>query len=270
MSYDWACIEADYAGTPKPERINLLTVNGTAVSMWDGPPADTARAVGDDVFKWQPIGYPSATFPMLPSRQAGEEELVRQIRLHPGRLALAGYSQGALITGVVWRDRILNPAGDLHNRLPDVVGIIHWGDPMRCPGIARGNDFAGQPHPAQLDGQITGGIAGPDNLTAEQTPDFLLSFANDGDLYASCPVGEVGKVEKLIFDIVQQATITDLLAVAEEVIKAISIPMGYLLPLIQAVTNGALFFGAGMNAPHYHYEIDGAVNFLRQVAAKVA
>ena len=68
----------------------------------------------------------------------------------------------------------------------------------------------------------------------------------------------------------QQATITDLLAVAEEVIKAISIPMGYLLPLIQAVTNGALFFGAGMNAPHYHYEIDGAVNFLRQVAAKVA
>lgn len=244
--------------------------------MWDGPPADTARALSNEQFRWQPIGYPAATFPMLPSRREGEEELVRQINLHHGKIALAGYSQGALVTGVVWRDRILNPQGDLHHRLKDVVAIIHWGDPMRCPGIANGNKFAGQPMPAELDGQVTGGIAGPECLKPQETPDFLLSFANDGDLYACAPVGldpwgneaEVGKVEKLVYDAVQEFDMNDVVAIAEEILKVIFVPMVYLIPLIQAITNGVLFFGAGMDAPHYHYPIDGAVAFLRQVAAK--
>ena len=277
MSYDWLLLERAYAGLDTPERITLLTVNGTGVTMWDGPPADTARALGDERWLWQPIGYPSATLNMLASRQAGEQELVRQILLHPGKIVLAGYSQGALITGTVWRDHILNPTGDLHHRLGDVSAIIHWGDPMRCPGIARGNQFAGLPMPSNLDGQTTGGIAGPDCLTAEQTPDFLLSFCNNGDLYAAAPVGadpwhaesEVGKVEKLIYDIIQQATFLDVMAVAGEILKAVFMPMAYLIPLIQAIANGILFFGAGMNAPHYHYPIDGAVGYLRQRSAAI-
>jgi len=274
VSYDWLLLERDIAGLHSPQRINLFTVNGTAVTMWDGPPADTARALGDEQWLWQPIGYPSATFPMLPSRKAGEEELVRQINLHPGKIALAGYSQGALITGTVWRDRILNPAGDLHHRLSDVVAIIHWGDPMRCPGIANGNTFAGLPMPRELDGVVTGGISGPDDLTPEQTPDFLLSFANDGDLYACSPQGldhqsPAGKVEKLIYDFIQEVTFIDVMAIAEEILKAIFVPLTNLIPLIQAIINAGLFFGAGMAAPHYHYPIDGAVAYLRQVADRV-
>jgi len=276
MSYEWLCLENDYAGLSTPERINLFTVNGTAVTMWDGPPADTARALSDEQFLWQPIGYPAATYPMLDSRRAGEEELVTQINMHHGKIVLAGYSQGALVTGVVWRDRILDPQGDLHHRLKDVVAILHWGDPMRCPGVANGNKFAGKPMPKQLDGQVTGGIAGSDNLTPEQTPDFLLSFVNDGDLYADAPCGadpwnnpsEVGHAEKLIYDVIQQATVVDLFAVFAEVVEAVFIPQVYLMPLIQAIMNGILFFAAGIDAPHYHYPIDGAVNYLRQVAAK--
>ena len=281
MSYDWLCLQNDIAGLHTPERINLFTVNGTAVSMWDGPPADTARALDDERWLWQPIGYSSATFPMLPSRREGEEELVKQINFHHGKIALAGYSQGALVTGTVWRDRILNPAGDLHHRLKDVVAVIHWGDPMRCPGVANGNRFAGLPMPKDLDGQVTGGIAGSDNLKPEETPDFLLSFANDGDLYAAAPCGadpwgndganeaEVGKVEKLIYDVIQELDFNDVLAIAEEILKVIFMPFTYLIPLIQAITNGVLFFGAGMAAPHYHYPIDGAVAYLRQAAGRV-
>ena len=278
MSYAWTCLQNDYAGVPQPERITLLTVNGTAVSMWDGPPADTARALGDDQFYWQPIDYPAATFPMLDSRLAGQQEMVRQINMHRGKIALAGYSQGALVTGAVWRDEILNPQGSLHHRLNDVVGIMHWGDPMRCPGIANGNKYAGMDMPKELDGQVTGGIAGPENLKPEETPDFLLSFANDLDLYAACPIGadrdhpaEVGHIEHLIYDVIQKVTVMDLWAVVEEVLKAIFVPTAYLIPMIQAIYNAGLFFLSGMNAPHYHYEatIDPAVRFLKQTAAKV-
>ena len=278
MSYDWLRLSNDLNGIRTPDRINLFTVNGTGVTMWDGPPADMARALGDERWYWQPVGYPSATFPMLPSRQAGVTECVRLIKLFPGKIVLAGYSQGALITATVWRDHILNPDGELHDRLNDVVAIIQWGDPMRCPGIANGNVFAGQPMPKFLDGAVTGGIAGPDCLTAAQTPDFLLSFANDGDLYACAPTGPnpwtneaaVGKVEKLIYDFIQQATFVDVMAIAEEVLKVAVIPTSYLIPMIHAVMNAGLFFAAGMNAPHYHYPIDGAVAYLQQVADRVS
>lgn len=37
---------------------------------------------------------------------------------------------------------------------------------------------------------VTGGIAEPADLKPDQTPAFLYSFALDGDLYASAPVGE--------------------------------------------------------------------------------
>jgi hypothetical protein len=145
---------------------------------------------------------------------------------------------------------------------------------MRSPGIANGNKFAGLPMPKDLDGVITGGISGPEDLTPEQTPDFLLSFANDGDLYASSPQGinhesPAGKVEKLIYDFIQEVTFIDVMAIAEEILKVIFMPMTSLIPLIQAIINAGLFFGAGMNAPHYHYPIDGAVAYLRQVADRV-
>jgi len=153
----------------------------------------------------------AATFPMGPSVQAARAELVSQMNRYPRRIVLSGYSQGALVTGIAWRDDILDPSGKLHARLADVVAIINFGDPMRCPGIANGNTYAGQPLPKKLDGFTAGGIAGPGNLTRDQTPELLLSFANDGDLYACAPTGdhpwdhetEVGHDERIIFDTVQ-------------------------------------------------------------------
>ena len=44
----------------------LFTVCGTGVPWWVGPDADLARAVGAK-YRWQPIGYRAAPFPMWPS-----------------------------------------------------------------------------------------------------------------------------------------------------------------------------------------------------------
>ena len=275
MSYAWSCLERDYAGFARQERINLITVNGTAVSWEDGPPADLARAVSDEQFQWLPAAYSGATFPMLPSRREGEAEVRRRIATNPGPFILSGYSQGALCVDVVARN-LLNPADDLHHRLPDLLGVVTWGDPMRCPGIARGNIIMGEPVPRELDGFVTGGIAGAENLTPEETAALnVISFAHDLDLYTSAPVGldmanlpEVGHIENMVYQVIQEITVADVWAIIEEVAKVIFMPFVYLVPIVQAIYNAGLFFLQGLNSPHFTYTIDGAVKFLQQTAQK--
>lgn len=254
---------------PKPL---FISVNGTAIPDPFGPgfSADIGRALADpwntvyaqfvgpqaqNIFEWQPIGYPAATFPMGPSVLAGRAEVNLQISKRPlgTPLFLSGYSQGAIVTGHVWAYDILDPKGIHHNRLKDVHGIIQFGDPLRCPGIAHGNVVAGLPLPKKDDNEITGGIAGNGDLKPEQTPEFLLSCALDGDLYACCPVGEdpwkdeadVGRVETNIYNIIQRASVLNLASMA----KDLFMPIG----TVRAIVNGLTFAGKGANAAHWQY-----------------
>jgi hypothetical protein len=256
--------------TPQPV---LFTVTGTGVPDGFGPgfSADVGRAFAYDPWAalaantagviystpvyWQPCSYPAAVYPMQPSVQAGRAEVCRQIGLRPQGtpIFLSGYSQGAMVTNAVWVSDILSPNGSLHDRLTDVKGIIQFGDPNRCPGVAHGNEVAGLALPTTKDGVVTGGIAGPGDLRPSQTPPFLLSAANDGDLYAACPVGAnpwssespAGKTETGIFNIVQAATFFDVVAVAED--------LGRPVGTIEALWNGMVFASEGTNAPHWRY-----------------
>lgn len=222
--------------------------------------------------RWFPINYPAALYPMAWSVQAGRETLVGAIRSAPGPIVLCGYSQGAIVTGVVWAQDILAPGGVLHNRLGDVLAVFNFGDPLRCPGIANGNLLAGIPLPIDLDGVVTGGIAGPADLTPAQTPALFYSFALDGDLYASAPVGPdpwtaeapVGRVETSIYDVVQQATAIDVAAIAADLLCPVA--------LVEAIINGLTFAAAGANAPHFRYGpyVPTVVAKIRQLAAQSA
>jgi hypothetical protein len=266
----------------------FLSVNGTGVPDPFGPgfSADIGRSLSDpwnDVyaefmgsgfknkFYWQPIGYPAATFPMNPSQKAAQAELSRQITIHEADgscpigypLALSGYSQGAIAVGQFWRDQILNPKGAHHNRLADVEvgGIINFGDPIRSPGIAHGNEVAGFAVPKKLDGQTTGGIAGPGCLKPEETPDYLLSCALDGDLYAAAPVGdtpwvkepEVGLLETRIYNFVLQGSWQTFLANVEDLADLFLMPVATIIAAAQAIFNGMKFLFAGPEAPHWQY-----------------
>jgi hypothetical protein len=254
----------------------LLTVNGTGVPDPYGPgfSADLGRALGvinpwqaiankldgllapKSALMWQPIGYPAAVFPMAPSVEAGRQELVRQIAMRPvgTPLFLSGYSQGAISVAVCWTRDILATNGSLHNRLPDVRGLIQFGDPTRSPGICNGNRVAGVPMPGKIDGLVTGGIAGPGDLTPAQTPDFYLSCSMPNDLYTNCPTGpdpwraesHVGLVTTNIYDIVEQPTFRDVISIARD----------FFMPVatVEALINAIMFFGAGQNAGHWQYE----------------
>jgi hypothetical protein len=226
---------------------------------------------------WQPIGYPAAVFPMNPSVQNARAQIVAalggpasadyQAPVYPsGPFALSGYSQGALVTGQVWAQDILSPTGVLHHRLPDCLSVVNFGDPYRSPGIANGNVYQGIPIPGTLDGAVTGGIAGPLDLTVAQTnqPNSLgkpvvMSFALPGDLYASAPVGtnpwtaeaSAGKVGTSIYSFVENGSFFTFVDIAADVL----VPIG----TIEEIVNGIGFAAAGTGAPHWLYQAEGCV-----------
>jgi hypothetical protein len=234
---------------------------------------------------------------MGPSVQIGRANMVAAIQANPGPFALSGYSQGALVTDFVWRDDILSPNGVLNHRLSDCVGIVNYGDPMRAVGISNGNVVAGLPIPKPLDGTPTGGIAGVNNLTAAQTPSFLLSCNNDGDLYGTAPSGPgAGADEQLIFDFIQNITLANILSIAMTVIPllnpqadiaalvtalpalligligggATSLPTNpsnvQIVGFIEALMNGGLFVVTGLSAHGDYAKMVGAMcNWLNDV-----
>lgn len=259
--------------------------------MWTGFPAQVAQAAQNtypNVFYWQPVGnWPAATYPMGPSVAAGVAEgqrLLTQVHTS-GPVIVIGYSQGAICASHLWRDVILNPNGACHNRVNDVIAAVTWGNPCRAPGVANGNVFAGWPMPGDVDGVITGGIAGPDDLTPAQTPAFWYDFVNtlagpnNNDIYTDCPVGPTpaaneapaGAIETQIYNIVQQATASDVFAIVFDVLKLVG-PDGFAeaLAITQAIVNGGLFAAAGSNAAHDKYDIAPAITYLQQLGASRA
>jgi hypothetical protein len=281
MSWDWLQLQCAKNGVALPPRHTIITVNGTGIPdpFGSGFAGDVGRGVNDELWFWQPIGYPAAVMPMGPSVAAGITEVLRQIDLHPGTFALSGYSQGAIVTGHVWRDHLLS--GSHNHRLSDCLAVVNFGDPLRCPGVANGNKFAGMPLPKTLDGVTTGGIAGPDDLTAAQTPDNFLSFALDGDLYASAPVGDdphpasaeapAGADETLIYNLIQSFSFSTILGFAEYAVKFLNKPLAQVIPLIEAIINGLTFAAAGTSAPHWQYQgaAAAAVGYLNELGANV-
>jgi hypothetical protein len=237
---------------------------------WDTGFADELKPYYDCVG----VQYPALLFPMAPGIEEGTTDLIKKIAGKKGGFALVGYSEGSILTSHVWRDEILNPNGQLHDRLGDIFAYIAYGHPLRCPGIARGNARMDKDVPMPLDGYVTGGIAGPDDLTPWQTPPWLLDYANDGDMYAACPVGAdpwsneapPGKAETSIYNIVMlkfagQSTIIP------EIGHLLLEPIPTMVAIIEGLINTIGFFGAAQG-PHVCYADDGskddAIAYLRE------
>lgn len=287
----------------------LLTVNGTG----DPDPASTAGFSGmlgsmvggvnpwavltdqlsglqtpQPPWIWQPIGYPAAVFPMQPSINNARAQIVAalggpptpdyQAAVYPsGPFALSGYSQGAIVTDTVWVNDILDPAGVLHHRLADCLSVVNFGDPWRSPGIANGNTFQNVPVPGTQDGDVTGGIGGPLDLTEAQTnqPNTLgqpvvMSYALPGDLYASAPVGTnpwtaeagPGKVGTSIYSFILAGSFLSFIEIALDLL----VPIG----MVEEIFNGAVFAAAGTGAPHWMYQAEGCVDAAAQYLLNIA
>lgn len=182
----------------------LFTVHGTGMldPMGPGLPADTARDVLTH-YRWQPIGnYPAAMFPMQPSIDAGYNELVLQIerRLagNDAGFALAGYSQGAVVTGRVLKYEIMSPSGRLHKYLPRLKKVVFWGNPMRQQGITHFDHWKYPVAEPDSFGIMEDRLEGLENAPFE-----VRDYAHKGDMYASIREREADEwkvmVQRLIF-----------------------------------------------------------------------
>jgi hypothetical protein len=245
-----------------PELPVLFTVQGTGVDMWTGYPADTARALAG-IYQWQPTGnYPASAFPMQPSIDQGRDELKLQLRnwLTGGRKgALAGYSQGAIVTSLVWKYDIANPAGELHDLLPNIIGAVTWGNPVRELGKANGNKAASWPIPEGM-GIVDDRIVG--------TPEWWLDFAHGAnsqwgrDLYTDNPNDAGGLDMTAVWHIVQNLDIGELIGRLGELLTH---PVEAIPAALEALLYAGMFFLCG-TGPHVDYDIDPAISHLRSIA----
>jgi hypothetical protein len=245
---------------PKPL---LFTVCGTGVPWWIGPDADVARAV-ETKYRWQPIGYPAAPFPMAKSVAQGRVELCRQVELWRSEIennckaaAFIGYSQGAIVTSECWEYDIKPESGRLNWFKPYLVRAATFGNPMRETGKVWPDGAGGLPAPDSH------GIA--DQLMVD-TPSWWRNYAHKGDLYTDC-AGQSGEDKTAIYKIIMgtrvmsgpDSLLRQLLEASGAVKDAAQIIE--LTGLFKAIMDAGLFFGAGTK-PHINYSTIEATQHL--------
>jgi hypothetical protein len=219
----------------------LLSIHGTGQPdpFGIGYPADIARRVLD-LYRWQPVGnWPATAVPMNHSCDAGEAELTRLVSdpaICPHDYAMVDYSQGSIIGGRV-RNRVRR--GDLKPR-GRLLGNVSIGNPKRPA-----HSFAGNVDPG-------GHGLDPDLETAAEPG--TCNLAAKGDLYTTCPDGQVGESERSIFNAVfEKFTGKD--SLFEEFFELVSQPAREIPAIAQAIWNGGLFVVRG-TGPHVRYHLD--------------
>lgn len=242
---------------PADSRPMLFTVCGTGVPWWVGPDADVARAVGDQ-WKWQPVGYPAAPFPMNTSAQQGRDELVRLFELHRLRIekhgaAMIGYSQGAIVTSELWQQDLLPDNGRLRWARSSMLKAITFGNPMRQAGSVYA-DSGGPPASA-----TSRGIA--DTLLTD-TPSWWRDYAHAGDLYTAVE-GQSAEWSTAIYKVVMGARVfqgPD--SILAQILELTAAPAAEAIAIFQALLNAGLFF-VRRTGPHLNYHPQAAIEYLR-------
>jgi len=250
------------------KRITVYTVNGTGVDMWTGYPADIGRVLDPAVFYWQPVAYPAAPYPMGRSAKAGEQELVRLMRLRKPAdpFILIGYSQGAMVTSRVYR-RIVG--GDLRDYRNGMLAGVTFGNPLR----ERGHTFPGGTDP---------GGHGLDPKLLMGTPDWWHDYAIPGDIY-TCASGtdrqQANDNMTAIYKLVQGDGFLGLLGknnLVEQLAELAHGPIEHGPDLFRAISSGIGFIaGDPPTAPHIEYHVreaipgvtflQHAIDYVRQV-----
>jgi hypothetical protein len=120
--------------------ITLYTVAGTGHGGASGAtntgangfPALVGTLVDKTLYTWAPVPYP-AGFPFVSSVKTGVATLTGMINSTPGKFALIGYSQGAMVTSGVL-DAL--QTGGLRSRMGDCIAAVTFGNPRRQAGHA--------------------------------------------------------------------------------------------------------------------------------------
>ncbi|QDF18409.1 lysin B [Mycobacterium Phage Rachaly] len=218
----------------------LFSIHGTgqADPFGIGYPADIARRVLD-LYRWQPVGnYPATAVPMNHSVDAAVREMERLLPLCPGPIAQVDYSQGSIPAGRI-RNRMRS--GDLQHRYKDLIAGASFGNPMRPKGAYAGN--------------VDPGGHGIDPTLETAAEPFIIHLAQKGDLYTTCPDGNVGEMERAIFNMVF-SKFTGKDSILEQIWEIIKNPFAEVPAAAKAILNGGMFIAQNPpTKPHVTYHL---------------
>lgn len=238
------------------DRITIYTVDGTDSTdpthgnpaTLGGYPAEVGKAlVAHDpaLWKWVPISYPAAAFPMGDSVKVGAAKIIGMIKDTEGPFMLSGLSQGAMVCSFVYNEIRF---GSLRDRRSDFVGGIMFGNPARAAGHHVPIAGASMPGGAGIqDFGITQSY-GVTNGLLKDCEELWLEFANPGDPVCTITDSAAREQAARVFQFVYEpwAGLDDLAAA-----------------LASFVTNPAATFqllgylvGEGDTSPHVAYDQD--------------
>jgi hypothetical protein len=251
-----------------------LTNNHYDGEQWCGFASGTVGAViniADGLLHCECVGYPALTANMGASAAVGAlntalridafaKSYFAQFGYYP-QIWVVGWSQGAWVLDLVWRQYVLASNGLLNYLKNYFWSIYNYGDVFRCSAISRGNDYGGFAPPGKVDNDVDGGIAGPEQLTVDETniiaPDgrfVIKSFNHHGDLYGDAPMGAnpqkslpaAGKVEYSFFKMIETTS-------AFTIVSGFMGDILHVIGDVEAAANAIKFFSAAQNAPHFNY-----------------
>jgi hypothetical protein len=240
----------------------MFTVCGTGVPWWVGPDADMARSL-ENIYKWQPIGYPAAPFPMGKSIKEGKAELRNQLSLHREQIerngaVLCGYSQGAVITSEVWEFDIKPDNGAANWAKQHIKKAVTFGNPSRELGKVW-PDFAPDYEPAPAN---TSGVAHPSERLKD-TPSWWRDYAHKGDLYACCTQDESGEDKTAIWRIIRgEKFFLGPDTLLEQFLEVAKQPLIGAIGAFKAMWDAMSFIGK-KTGPHISYNPWTAADYLR-------
>jgi hypothetical protein len=278
-----------YPGAPNPT--NCIYPDGSG--YWCGFSSGIAgglMVVADGLWQHRFIGYSAPILGMNTGVIQGAMHLGNSIELdaqlwrnaHGGNMTgfaaiISGYSQGAMVVMYWLLNYVLKPGAPQAYLLPYLYRLYLFGDPYRYPGIAHGNALIGMSESIFTDGVETGGIGCIQDYTIEianmKAPDdawLIMSCANQGDIYACCPIGldptkpaAPGKTANLIFNEITQPGIKNTVSIA----KALFTPVG----TVEEIFNGMKFAAQGTNAPHWQYfsQMNGCIDDAKALGERL-
>lgn len=234
----------------------LFTVEGHLSSMWEGPCAFTAKQLeSEGVCRWQPVGYDNTALPFR--NQTGVEELVRLLSdttLLPAGTpwGMAIFSQGGIVGSKVFLDHVRPESGRLHWRLPDLKGVVAFGNPYRqkdtiAPWV---------PDPPHA------GTQGISDRRMTDTPPWWMEHSRTGDLYAENPDTEVGLNCTAVYKIVAESSWAGgESGMWQRILDIAKDPADGLMDIALAVAGGVRFLTD--MSPHGAYDLGPCIDFLR-------
>lgn len=247
----------------------MFTVEGHTSDMFAGPVADTAsRLEAEGICHHQPIGYNNGALPF--DNQSGIDELARLVgadTMDNGvpfpvgtPWALGIFSQGSIVGSYFYFD-YLAPGKPLNWRLPDLRGVLAYGNPCRQTGSIA-------PWTA---GWITKqGTHGMDPYRRfglpgyPAKPDNWMDVYREGDIFAEQADDKASQIEESVYQALARADFfSNPYSLAFQIAGLLGAPITEVIGIIMAVINGVVFLGDQPN-PHYSpYNIDGGVDWMR-------